>query len=362
MAEQLSDLARRLADQAEAVCRYYISNGRRHGRYWLVGDIDNTPGRSLYVRLTGAAGAEGAAGRWTDAATGQYGDLLDLIAAAGRGTPMRDAIREARRFLGEPTFATETTRPHRHPVRGPSEQARRLFAMGRPVRNTLAETYLRQRGITIVPDSASVRFHPRCWHGETHPGSDPQARNALPAMIAAVTDLAGAVTGAQRTWLDPSGSAKADLSTPRRALGHLLGHGVRFGRATDVLAAGEGIETVLSVQSVLPGLPIVAALSAAHLAALVLQPGLRRLYVVRDNDSAGLKATQRLTERARLHGIEVLTLAPRFGDFNDDLRQLDTETLLDDLRLQLAPDDVARFWSSSPSAGTVDHRRPVRTG
>jgi uncharacterized protein (DUF736 family) len=45
-------LAHRLARNAEAVCRHYLPNGRRVGRYWLVGDVDNTPGRSLYVRLT----------------------------------------------------------------------------------------------------------------------------------------------------------------------------------------------------------------------------------------------------------------------------------------------------------------------
>ena len=40
-------LARRLARDAEAVCRHYLSNGRRSGRYWIVGDVINTPGRSL---------------------------------------------------------------------------------------------------------------------------------------------------------------------------------------------------------------------------------------------------------------------------------------------------------------------------
>ena len=46
-----SDLAQRLRRQAEAVCRHYLSSGRREGRYWLVGDVRNTPGRSMYVRL-----------------------------------------------------------------------------------------------------------------------------------------------------------------------------------------------------------------------------------------------------------------------------------------------------------------------
>lgn len=61
-----TDLARRLARDAEAVCRHYLSNGRRQGRYWVVGDVDNTPGRSLYVRLHGSDGGKGAAGKWTD--------------------------------------------------------------------------------------------------------------------------------------------------------------------------------------------------------------------------------------------------------------------------------------------------------
>ena len=38
------------------------------GRYWVVGDVMNTPGRSLYVRLTGPDSGPGAAGKWTDAA------------------------------------------------------------------------------------------------------------------------------------------------------------------------------------------------------------------------------------------------------------------------------------------------------
>ena len=61
-----ADLARRLASEAEAVCRHYLSNGRRAGRYWLVGDVANTPGRSLFVRLHGSEYGNGAAGKWTE--------------------------------------------------------------------------------------------------------------------------------------------------------------------------------------------------------------------------------------------------------------------------------------------------------
>ena len=54
MPRNAADLAHRLARDAEAVCRHYLSNGRRDGHYWLVGDVRNTPGRSMFVRLKGA--------------------------------------------------------------------------------------------------------------------------------------------------------------------------------------------------------------------------------------------------------------------------------------------------------------------
>ena len=54
MSSQAAMLAHRLARDAEAVCRHYLSNGRRQGRYWLVGYVANTKGRSLYVRLDGS--------------------------------------------------------------------------------------------------------------------------------------------------------------------------------------------------------------------------------------------------------------------------------------------------------------------
>jgi hypothetical protein len=66
MQHQAADLAQRLARNAEAVCRHYLSNGRREGRYWLVGDVRNTPGRSLFVRLKGSDSGKGAAGKWTE--------------------------------------------------------------------------------------------------------------------------------------------------------------------------------------------------------------------------------------------------------------------------------------------------------
>jgi len=330
------------------VCREYLSNGRREGGTWRVGDIDNTPGRSLMVRLTGPDSGEGAAGRWIDFATGEHGDLLDLIARSHRLDAFRDVLEEARRFLSLPHPASEASRSKRPPApSGSPEAARRLFASAQPICGTVAETYLRGRGITNVRNLGALRFHPRCFY-RAHEGAP---RETWPALIAAATDLEGHITGVQRTWLARDGSGKAPLATPRRAMGHLLGHGVRLGRAGDVVAAGEGLETMLALREVLPALPMVAALSATHLAALIPPPGLRRLYVARDNDRVGRRAAEMLAARAGADGIDVLVLTPQADDFNTDLCAFGRESLAASLRLQLAPQDVPRFLRATRRSG-----------
>jgi hypothetical protein len=214
--------------------------------------------------------------------------------------------------------------------------------MSKPIAGTVVETYLRGRGITDLHGINSLRFHPRCYY---RPDADAPTET-WPAMIAAVTDLQGRITGAHRTWLEPCGRDKAPVDTPRRAMGHLLGHAVRFGPASDVMAAGEGIETMLSLRCVIPSMPMVAALSASHLAAILFPAALRRLYIVRDDDPAGDGAVKRLIDRARLAAIEAMVLSPQCEDFNEDLRNFDINALRAVLRIQLAPEDVARFLST----------------
>lgn len=340
MREAPHDLARRLADRAEAVCRHYLSNGRRSGNYWQVGDVRNAPGRSMFVRLRDSP--KGPAGKWTDAATGEHGDLLDVIRYSLGLIDFKDVADEARAFLAMP-------RPEPQPrsvlgksapvPTGSPETSRRMFAMSQPIPGTLAEAYLRGRGITTLRGTGSLRFHPRCYYRPEDHGPT----ETWPAMIAAVTDLAGQQTGAHRTWLDPAGSGKAPIDTPRRAMGDLLGHAVRFGVPTSVMAAGEGIETTLSLRCALPDMAMAAALSAAHLAAILFPPTLRRLYVIRDNDPAGDGARDTLAERAREAGIEAIVLSPQLEDFNDDLRQFGLDALRTTIADQLMCRDRLRF-------------------
>lgn len=170
MSNTASDLAHRLGQQAEAVCRHYLSAGHREGRYWLVGDVRNTPGRSMFVRLKGPESGKGAAGKWTDAATAEHGDLLDVIRESCGLVDFKEVAEEARRFLSlphlEPAPYERRSRRAAAPTGTPGA-ARRLFAMSQPISGTIAETYLRKRGITALHGSGSLRFHPRCYYRRT---------------------------------------------------------------------------------------------------------------------------------------------------------------------------------------------------
>ena len=108
------------------MCRHYLPHGRRRGRYWVTGDIDDTPGRSLYVRLCGPDSGPGAAGKWSDAATGEHGDLLDLIGRRRHLPRVADAIGEARAFLALPRPSSADALPRR------SSRAVRFSGSGPP--------------------------------------------------------------------------------------------------------------------------------------------------------------------------------------------------------------------------------------
>lgn len=343
MSGAASDLSRALARNAESVCRHYLKAGKRIGHYWIVGDALGAPGRSLYVRLRGHDHGKGAAGKWTDAATGEHGDLLDLIALNQGHGSLTETLDEARLFLSLPKSVSNFDPSKPHAPAGSRQAACRLFAASRPIAGTLAESYLRKRGITDVRTLRWLRFHPRCWY---RPCEDdpPGTPSSFPALIAAVTDHDGQIIGVHRTWLDPATRDKAMVATPRRAMGDLLGHGVRFGMAAPVMAAGEGIETMLSLHMPMTAFPMIACLSSAHLAALEWPPPLRRLYVVRDADDAGTGAWSALCDRGTAGGIEILPLVPPVGgDFNDALRALGRDSLAAAIAPQFAPDDAGRF-------------------
>jgi phage/plasmid primase-like uncharacterized protein len=323
MTQSVRELAAALSACAEAVCRRYLSHGRRAGAYWIIGDVFNTPGRSLYMHLR--------RGKWCDAALGEHGDLLDLI-RLNLGLSLKEACAEARAFLALP----DRCRAPRFQLsaRDTAAIARQLFAQGVPVHNTLGEVYLRARGITVIPGPQSLRFLPKLAYREHR-----EARlEYWPGLVVATRGNSGRLTGIQRTWLMRDGSAKAPLADPRRALGKLLGSAVRFpGRLHEPFIIGEGIETVLAIKSACPTLSVAAALSARHLAGFELPESLAALVIAADKDLAGLNAANVLARRAQEKGTSVRILCPRDGDFNGDLVAFGLRPLRQRLLSELKP-------------------------
>ena len=324
-----ADTAAALAAHAEAVCRTYLPNGRRQGRYWCAGDVHGAEGRSLFVRLE----PPGPVGKWSDPAEQLHGDLLDLIRLATGARSLREALAEAHRFLAQPAAAPSNrdrdTYDH-------VAAARNLWNRCRPIDRTHAEKYLIARGIR------RCRFPALRFHGALPYRSEAGGWRRYPALVAAVAGDDGEVAGVHRSWLDPVHPVLAPVSRPRKALGRIHGLAVRFGEPAraSTLLVGEGIETVLSLVTVLPWrgadpshAPVLpdavaaAALSAGSLGAFVPPGHVTRLVIAQDRDKAGGLAARRLQLRCTRLGIASPVLLPAGNDFNDDLRSFGPEPL-----------------------------------
>ena len=90
-AKELSD---RLAEDAAGVAAYLLPAGKKSGPEWKIGGTGGQPGQSLSVRISGNK-----RGVWSDFATGDKGDLLDLWAQV-RGLSILQSMREAADYLG----------------------------------------------------------------------------------------------------------------------------------------------------------------------------------------------------------------------------------------------------------------------
>ncbi|WP_323715656.1 DUF7146 domain-containing protein [Paracoccus aminovorans] len=236
-----------------------------------------------------------------------FTDILDALRA--RGALSRD-------YRPEPLSPAEIARRKAEDEAAADAAEKRALACWReaqPIGGTIAEAYLRGRGITCAL-SDSLRFHPECWH--------PSARRA-PAMVARIRGLPRLAV--HRTYLRPGGSGKADLDPPKAMLGAALGGAVRLASGGDkTLVVAEGIETALSLACGLLGRPatIWAALSCAGISGLCLPSPPGRLTIANDGDKAGREAAHKLAERASAMGWSVSLLpAPEGRDWNDVLNK-----------------------------------------
>lgn len=193
-----------------------------------------------------------------------------------------------------------------------AEAARRLWSGSQPINGTLAEAYLRGRGISCpLPDQ--LRFHPQCWHG-------PSA-SRWPAMVALVEGGEGFAV--HRTYLRPDGGGKAGLlGGDKLMLGATAGGAVRLSGGASRLGVAEGIESALSLLCGLLAGPaqVWAALSTSGMRSLRLPEQIGQLVIAGDGDQPGREAAHVLADRAHALGWQVSLIDPGEGaDCNDIL-------------------------------------------
>ena len=295
MSSHAADLARRLARNAEAVCRHYLSNGRREGRYWLVGDVANTP-RPQPVRPPERPRPRQGRRRQMDRRRHRR---AWRSSRPHRAQPRsRPPARRPRRGARVPRPAT----PDPAATAGSPAGAARFARIRTPsVRHVQADRRHARRNLSAQP-----RHH---GFARRRPAALPSALLLPPRRRQPDRDLAGADRRRHRSRRQDHRRA-SHLARPVRprqgARSTRRGGPWAISSATASASASpttswppaKASRPCCRCAAILPSLPMVAALSANHLAALLFPPTLRRLYVARDRDPAGDAAMASLTDRA----------------------------------------------------------------
>ena len=197
-------------------------------------------------------------------------------------------------------------------------EALAVWESGAPAAGTPAEVYARSRGITMeLPPT--IRFtHTYAWRNRETGEVGPD----LPAMIGAVVDGDGTLTGLQRIFLADGGRAKAAMKRPKLTLGRVLGGALRLGPPAPELIVCEGPEDGLTLAQEIPGASVWVTLGTSMMPSVQYPPGVRSIVLAGDNNTAGRAAVDRSALALNDAGYSVRVMYPEdgFADFNDMLR------------------------------------------
>ncbi|MEO0380915.1 MAG: toprim domain-containing protein, partial [Pseudomonadota bacterium] len=328
------------------------------------GRADRSVG-SFYIHLQGDK-----RGRWRDHATGDYGDVLDLIALS-LTCNASDALREARCYLGLATETAGDAKRRQDAIakskarakaaakdakKRAEERARLarglLYSAQTEVRGTPVEYYLRdRRGIDFevlgrVPGSLS--YHPKCYYKHTDKKTGDVVKGEFPAMLARVIDRNGKVVAVHRTYLALASDGmwdKAPVPEPKKVLGEYggacirlwSGLGPRRGKGAPLAKCppdthvhiSEGIEDALSGAILWPDARFLAAISLSNLGAVALPENVTSVTLIADRDehAASKVALELAGQQIRDSGRSVRLWQNMTGgkDLNDALRALQAE-------------------------------------
>jgi hypothetical protein len=259
-------------------------------------------------------------GTWFDHEAGVGGGVLDLIRRERKCT-----TREALVWLesiGEAIPVVRDVKTHRAPRYDLRDAAIKVWRECQPIGGTLAERYLRSRGLTLELPGDALRFHPHCPFGKDDDGR----QIYLPAMVSLMRSVVnGDGLGVHRTALDPISGRKLG----RKMLGPCEGGAVMLGGMPSVdgeLGVCEGIETGLAIAEA-GHFPIWAMGAAGKVARLSIVYGVQKLTTWIDYDDAGISSASECERRWQRAGIEVRRMKPSQPgwDFLDELNNLKTK-------------------------------------
>lgn len=190
-------------------------------------------------------------------------------------------------------------------------EAKAIWRAAVPAAGTLAEAYLRNRGLTL-PIPASIRFTSLRYgsRGSEHP-----------VLVAAVASADNKLCGIQRTYLAADGKGKLAVEKPKLSLGRVSGGAIRLAPCAASLVVCEGLEDGLSLQQVLGRATWVAA-GASMLPSMVFPAGVQSVAIGGDNDEAGRNAARKAADNFAHRGIETRVFFPLDAkDFNAELME-----------------------------------------
>jgi hypothetical protein len=187
-----------------------------------------------------------------------------------------------------------------------TERALRIWDEASEVNGTLAEEYLKRRGLELPEADHALRFYSPCAFGA----------DKYPCLIALFRDI---VTNEPRA-IHRIAITAGGILIGKRMLGRVGGAAIKLDADADVehgLAVGEGIETMIAAR--MRGFrPAWALGSAGTLKTFPVLDGVDALTVVVDNDppdkngrQAGQEAAAECSQRWTAAGREVRRIVPR---------------------------------------------------
>lgn len=232
-AGDIKDISARLAERALSLASEMFPGGHREGHdYVCLSRRQGGPGDSLKIVISGPE-----RGHYKHFGEGHGGDLVDLLAHYRCGGDLKEARREARRWLG--MAPGEGSANVRRPVdvsvasrddatldekRARAKKvAQAIYLSAQPVlEGTPVDWYLRGRGIDLAALPApphALRYHPALDYPWEYAAGQPAPAGMArpPAMVAHVCGLDGTQIAVHRTYLEivkPGTAVKLGARTP----------------------------------------------------------------------------------------------------------------------------------------------------